>query len=438
MTVGINLLGGVRLRKVDKIEDTDIIEIRPPETFSVPVMCTESYPMEISVSVGDFVKDGSLIAKPTENKGAFVYSPTSGKVVDIIDSFTPTGLKCKHVVILNDRKMTEHNFAPLVDKRPMELLKRLAVSGIVDANFGGKPTYLRYTLNSIEKQFTLYVVMSNTDPYLTANESLTIHRTAQVVGGAKYFAQLLASKQIVFIFTKRAKIARKVLKKYIKEHEPQLKYKIKYISNRYPSDNIELLRHKFKPRSSPIVETKEKKVFVEDAITCHSFFNSVEYGKPCNYRVVTISGNNIVRPGNYVLKNGTTFQHVLEVVGTKQTENSFKIINGGIMSGLCQYSADVASNPETQSINFVDDKEISFVKESVCINCGRCASACPMNLLPNKLDELCIAKKSFDAEKWGIKSCIECGCCSYVCPAKRYLTQRIVLTKKRIIEGGRK
>lgn len=435
--MGINLLAGVRLRRVDKLENQDIMEIRPPETFSVPIVCTASYPMQVSVEVGDKVKEGSLIAKPTENKGAFVYSPTSGKVVDIIEKFTPTGAKCKHVVITNDRKLEEHNFPVLENKTPLELLKRLAISGIVDANFGGKPTYLRYSLNSIEKQFTLYVVMSNTDPYLSANEALAINRTAQVVGGAKYFAQILASKQIVFVFTRRAKNARKILKKYLKQYEPQLNYKIKLISNKYPSDNISLLRARFKPKHSAVVESFGNKVFVEDAITCHSFFNAVEYGKPCNYRVVTISGNNILRPGNYVLKNGVTFEHVLEVVGTKNIERPFKVINGGIMSGVAQYSTDISSNPETQSINFVDDSEFSIPEESPCINCGKCVGVCPMNLLPNKLDEFCIAKKSFDAERYGIKSCIECGCCSYICPAKRYLTQRIVLTKKKV-EGGRK
>ena len=59
-----------------------------------------------------------------------------------------------------------------------------------------------------------------------------------------------------------------------------------------------------------------------------------------------------------------------------------------------------------------------------------------MNLLPNKLDENCVNRKTYDASVLGIRSCIECGCCSYVCTSKRYLTQRIT-NVKREIEGGK-
>lgn len=436
--MGINLLGGVYLGKKDDTEKTDVFEIRPPEVYSVPVLCTNGYPVEITVKVGDRVKDGSLLAKPTQNKGAFVYSPTSGKVVSIVDKFTPTGIKCPHVVIKNDNKLDEHTFAEMENKTPQELLKRLAVSGIVDANFGGSPTYLRYTLNAIEKKFTLNVVMSNTDPYLTANEALAINRTAQVVGGAKYFAKLLASDQIVFVFTARARYARKILKTYLKKNEPQLKYKIKLISNNYPSDNFALLTERFKQKRAYFVEMFGKKAFIEDAITCYSFYNAVEHGKPVNYRTITISGNNIIRKGNYIVKNGTSFQHILEVVGAKQKDRPFKVLNGGIMMGFAEYSTDISSNPETQSVTFVDDTEFKTAKESPCVNCGKCVAVCPMNLLPNVLDDLCIRKKTFDAERYGIKSCIDCGCCSFVCPAKRYLTQRISLTRRQIEKRGKK
>ena len=436
--MGINLLGGIYLPKnKDNAEWTDITEIRPPEFYSVPIMCTNGLPAEACVKVGDTVKQGSLIAKPTTNKGAFVYSPTSGKVVSIIDKFTPTGYKCAHVVIKNDNKMQHVGFQPMKEITPKELLKRLAVSGIVDSNFGGMPTYLRYTLNSVEKQYTLYVVMSNTDPYLSTNEALTIHRTAEVVQGAKYFAEILSSKKIVFVFTKRAKQARKILIKHLKTHEPKLKYSIQEIRNTFPSDNIKLLMHRFKPKKKLFVEEdQQKKAFVEDAITCYSFFNAVKNNMPIDYRVVTISGNNIIRKGNYIVKNGTSFEHVLEVVGTKDNSKPFKVLNGGIMMGIAQYTTDVSCNPETQSLTFVDEKEFNVQKELPCINCGKCVDVCPMNLLPNKLDDVCVSRKTYEASKLGIRSCIECGCCSYVCPSKRYLTQRIT-NVKREVEGGK-
>lgn len=436
--MGINLLGGIKLPKnPDNPEWNDITEIRPPEFYSVPILNTNGLPTECTVKVGDSVKEGSLLAKPTLNRGIFVYSPTSGKVVSIIDKFTPTGINCPHVVIKSDKEHKEHNFPAMKDTSPKELLKRLAVSGIVDANFGGSPTYLRYTLDAVEKQYTLYVLVSNTDPYLSANEALVYHRTAEVIEGAKYFAKILGSKKIVFVVTARAKGVRKVLKDFIKKHEPQLAYSFKEISNNFPSDNIKLLMHRFKPKKNPLVDVPVEKAFVEDAITCYSFFNAVKNNKPCNYRVITVSGNNIIRKGNYIVKNGTTFEHILEIVGRINDKQPFKVLNGGVMMGIAEYTTDISTNSETQSLNFIDDKKAVVDAELPCINCGKCVEVCPMGLLPNKLDEFAVNRKNYHASKYGVRSCIECGCCSYICPSKRYLTQRIS-TVKREVEGGDK
>lgn len=435
--MAINLLGGINLPKnKEKIEDNDILEIRPPEYYSVPILATNGFPAEETVSVGEYVKAGSLIAKPTTAKGSFVYSPTSGKVVSIVEKFTPSGLKCKHVVIKDDKALESSSFDPIEEYSAKELLKRLAVSGIVDANLGGNPTYLRYTLNSVEKQHTLYVLMSNTDPYLTANEALALHRTAEVVCGAKYFATILSSNKIVFVFTARAKQARKKLKEFIKQNEPELDYDIKIIENRYPLDHIDILTHRFKPKKNVFVEQSDKsKVFMEDAITCHNFYNAVKNNEPINYRVITIGGNNIVRKGNYIVKNGTSFEHVLEVVGVKDGVNKIAILDGGIMRGTAEYTADVSCCMETLGITFLDDSEFNVQNELPCINCGKCVDVCPMNLLPHKIDEQCINRKTYPAKQLGINSCIGCGCCSYVCPSKRFITQRLIKTKREL--GGK-
>lgn len=433
------MFGGVYLPKnKDNSNWNDIVEIRDPEMFVVPTMHSSGYKTEITVKVGDEVKRGSLLAKPTESKGYFVYCPTSGRVVSIIDKFTPDGINCKHVVIKNDKKNTERKFPEMVDKSPRELLKRLAISGIVDAHYGGSPTYLRYSLNSIEKKYTLYVVLSNTDPYITSNEVLTIKHTAEVVQGAQYFASILSSRNIVFLLTGRAVEAKKALKKYIKKNQPQLKYEIREIPNTYPYDDVNLIMAKFKNKKNPFVEEKTGKVFVEDAITCYSFYNAVENNLPNDYRVITVSGQDIIRKGNYFVKNGTSIDYILEMVGKKEDANIHQIVYGGIMSGVCLYSTDISCGMESHALVFASAKESVTGKEMDCINCGKCVSACPMNLLPNKLDELCIAQKQYDATRYGIQDCINCGCCSFVCPSRRYLAQRIASTQDKIKKGGNK
>ena len=79
-------------------------------------------------------------------------------------------------------------------------------------------------------------------------------------------------------------------------------------------------------------------------------------------------------------------------------------------------------------------KEDQVSKEPVtpCINCGRCAEACPTNLMPVMMMKAVLQK---DIERFQTlygTECIECGCCSYVCPAKRPLTQGFKEMKRRI------
>ena len=82
-------------------------------------------------------------------------------------------------------------------------------------------------------------------------------------------------------------------------------------------------------------------------------------------------------------------------------------------------------------------KEAAEKPENPCINCGRCVSACPMRLVPTKLDLLVRTGNYEDAEKQGVMNCMECGACTFACPAKRLLTQSC-RTGKRIINANKK
>ena len=67
--------------------------------------------------------------------------------------------------------------------------------------------------------------------------------------------------------------------------------------------------------------------------------------------------------------------------------------------------------------------------ESVCIKCGKCVEACPMNLAPLFISG-CVEKNQVsDTVQYGVNDCIECGCCSFVCPASRHLVQSIRYAK---------
>ena len=73
-----------------------------------------------------------------------------------------------------------------------------------------------------------------------------------------------------------------------------------------------------------------------------------------------------------------------------------------------------------------------------CINCGRCAGACPLKLMPNRIAR---AYKQNDLDELAnlqVTLCMECGCCTYVCPAKRDLVLRNKLSKAALAKRAKR
>ena len=64
----------------------DIAYMPASDFYNVPLKVKGIAESEPVVRVGDVVKNGTLIAKPSGKFGLNVYSPTSGKVLNIFDT----------------------------------------------------------------------------------------------------------------------------------------------------------------------------------------------------------------------------------------------------------------------------------------------------------------------------------------------------------------
>ena len=90
---------------------------------------------------------------------------------------------------------------------------------------------------------------------------------------------------------------------------------------------------------------------------------------------------------------------------------------------------------KTDSGLLVEDvTEVCITEPSPCINCGRCAKACPMHLMPMYIDLYTQTGNFERADSYGATNCFECGTCAYVCPAKRDLVGSVQLCKRKLRE----
>lgn len=144
---------------------------------------------------------------------------------------------------------------------------------------------------------------------------------------------------------------------------------------------------------------------VQNVGTSYAAYQAVKFNKPLVERVVTVTGNGVKEPKNCIVRIGTSALDVINFcggyVGTPQ-----KMLFGGPMMGIAQYSEDVPTIKGTSGIIVWQDAVIH--EEGPCVRCANCVDVCPMGLMPTEIFKL-VNIKSFEAAKeYGVLDCVEC------------------------------
>ena len=207
---------GVKIKKIAKKNSgNELIVLKPSEHYSVPLLADDGDASLKIVKVGDSVKEGTLIAKPTGRYGSYVYSPCSGKVIGIVKKLNASGNECEHVIIKRDLNEEKENLSTisLVEQNQEILLKRLYECGGIDNFHPFDPVYKKYLLkNAITK---LIVNVTEIDHYQTCVSKLFETYLSEVVEGAKLLAKVAKTENILFIFSQKQKKLVSSLKKHI-------------------------------------------------------------------------------------------------------------------------------------------------------------------------------------------------------------------------------
>ena len=425
----VNFKGLYPIQKKETI-GIDITPMRPMEFYNVPLKLKKIAESEPVVQIGDEVKQGTLIAKPTGNFGVNIYSPVSGKVLNIYTKLNGDGEMSKHILIMNNNENEVEDLNPLDSVSDVTLIARLKDAGMIDS-ISFMPTYLKYAYVGSKSYKNLLILMDSTDPNDTTAQTIAEYRMEEVVNGAKYFMNVTSATLITFVFTEaNTKLARK-LKKHIQETKKNYDFKIKFIPNKYPFHNPYILANlvcgkKINQKQSFL----DAGITIETAEACYDFCRAVEFNKPVTSKIVTIDGDNVIRKGNYAVQNGLSYENLFEFIGLENKEDPVVLVNGNVLSGVAQYSTEISVSLLTNSLVCMKHNELVSNKEYPCFSCGKCAEVCPVFLNPKEIDKAYLNEGHYELQKLNIHSCIECGCCSFVCPAKRYLTQRIAAAKK--------
>ena len=419
---------------------TKVLEIEKLQDSKIFYISLSQHIGQISkeiVKVGDFVKRYEKIGEMQGNISSPVHSPVSGQVIDIKEMILPNKKMARTVVIKNDFKDEEietekREISELENYKKEEILEIIKNSGIVGEGGAQFPTYVKYDIKN-KKVKTFIINGAECEPYLTSDYSVMKNFANDLIKGIKIVKYLINPKNIVIGIEDENFELKQILKKAILEEK--MKIKIKILPTSYPQGSelqliAKITGKKIKKGELPI----NKGVVVSNVSTIKSTYDAFTNGIPLVERIVTISGENLSKIGNYIIKIGTPLEHIIKTL--EPNENS-KIIFGGPMMGQEIFDNSTATIKGTSGILFL--KNEGEIERNNCILCGYCVEVCPMNLMPLEFAEFYEKNEYKMMAKANIMSCIECGACEYACPSRVPLIESIKNGKETLIrmEGNK-
>ena len=176
--------------------------------------------------------------------------------------------------------------------------------------------------------------------------------------------------------------------------------------------------------------------------TLYAIERAVVYGEPLFSQCFTLTGEAVAHPGNYIVRDGTSFAELLEAAGgLKEGVTLKKALVGGPMMGIAIGSLDVPIQKQNNGLTLLpeDPVELAEKRQTACLHCGRCTTVCPVGLSPQVMSDAALAGdyERYEKKLHGLE-CVQCGSCTFACPAKRPLMQTFKQAKAEIMANKRK
>lgn len=375
----------------------------------------------LAVKLGDKVLKGTPLTQGPSIWHLPVHAPTSGTIVAIEPraSNHASALPVNTCVIEADGKDTwcelaSNDLDSLSHQQIIDKIHQAGVAGMGGAAF---PSHIK--LNPASEIDLVIINGVECEPYISSDDRLMREYSQDILAGIAIIYRLLTPKRIVIAIEDNKPEAIKAMQMAVTQSAlPTGSIRVTVIPTKYPSGGEKQLIQIITGREVPSGAIPAKLgIVVHNVGTAFAIHQAVVQDKPLVERVVTVTGKNVGKPGNYWLPIGTPVEHVLMQTEFKP-ESEQKIIVGGPMMGHALPTINVPILKGTNCILVPSNQEIGVTpEEKACIRCGECANVCPALLLPQQLFWHAKAEEYDKAASFNLKDCIECGCCSYVCPS---------------------
>ena len=385
------------------------------------------------VKTGDHVLKYQPVALPDDPLSTPVHAPVSGRVIEVREFRKQDGKMVASILVLqNDFEETSAALpARLQSDPPPDMIPAwLAEAGVVGEGGAQFPAALKF--RAAGRPVNAFIINgAECEPYLTADYALMREQTASLFEGIRLINTFLQAENIVIVVEDHNRDLEAVFAPYLAE-ERYAGYRLQWLTEGYPQGSERQVVKAVTGREiAPLAHPAGEGFVVSNVGTIVATHLALTQRLPVVSRIVTISGENIPRAGNFEVTIGTPIGHLLSQLDLSPREHL--VVMGGAMMG--SQAIDWAS-PVTKGCGGILLLPRSEFKRENCIGCGRCVDACPMGLMPMKYDEGWRRNNPDTMKRYQLPVCIECGMCEYVCPANVPLVASIKAGKALLRQKG--
>ena len=452
--------GGVHpAERKEFCEDLAIVRFPAPQTVTIPLLQHIGAPALPIVKEGDYVKTGQKIGEAAGYVSCPVHASLSGTVVSVGLSPHPnTGLDVMCVTIESDNTDELHESVKPCDNPGSltadEIIAIIRDKGLTGMGGAGFPTAVK--VKSPKPIDTVLINGCECEPLLTADHRLMLEYSGHVAEGLSLLLRATGAGAGIIVIEDNKPNAIAAMEACVKDLD---NISVLPVRTKYPQGAEKMLIKRALGRHVPSGALPlDVGVAVCNAGTAKAVSDAVLRGMPLIERVVTVSGERIQNPGNFLVRFGTPVKSILDYCGTKPAgycadcvdsadsaesdgmgcpeagcsgTGDYTIMLGGPMMGVEVRDLNV---PVIKGTNGIIAIEPAVTQASNCIRCGRCVDVCPMELFPLYFPQY--LSKDFRGDvaeamkDKAVADCVECGCCDFVCPSKIKIRDAIRIGKK--------
>ena len=266
-----------------------------------------------------------------------VFSSVSGKVVSVTQDM---------ISVENDMLSDEYPYAP-PDKSYDELTTRellwiLRESAVCEVRIG-VPVHV---LLSCERTPECVIVCCfDSDPYVSSPQSAAAGNAEKILKGLNIVLRILGIKKAVIGVENDTKRIFSDFKYHLRYNTDISLYSLKA---RYPQSRSDILVKTLTGKGANNINT-----LILSSETLYNIAGVFESGKPITDKIITVSGDDILLPNNFIVPVGAAVSSLLVSAGYTAPET---VINGGIIDGVIITDLDAPVTNNTRAILAFNNK----------------------------------------------------------------------------------